>query len=135
MNEMRELVAEDFRNTDPRLRSIYRVWPDFPVNALIDQSIATVKGDAARRSFDAMGKEITWAVIDSGVDNTHPHFSYHENLKGPVEGLHRDFTGGESPCTDELGHGTHVAGIIAGGLPADHPAEDVFIAKRVAVGD
>jgi len=53
---------------------IYKLWPDFKVKALMNRSIATVKADAAYRSYSATGLGITWAVIDSGIDGTHPHF-------------------------------------------------------------
>lgn len=115
VTEVRELVRRDAQ-LDLRERSIYRVWPDFPVEPLIYRSVSTVKGDAARRSFDATGRTITWAVIDSGIDGLHPHFDHYETLKGDVEHLHKDFTGGKAPLVDGFGHGTHVAGIIAGGL-------------------
>src|SRR5215213_6372438 len=62
------LVEADQGQEDPARRAIYRVWPDFPVHPLIDASCATVKADAARRSFDASGRGITWAVLDSGID-------------------------------------------------------------------
>ena len=54
------------------------------------------------------------AVIDSGIDKTHPHFQKYQNLdlKPPLE--HRDFTGKGRPLEDAKGHGSHVAGIIAG---------------------
>jgi subtilisin family serine protease len=87
---------------------------------------ATVKADAARRSFDATGRGITWAVLDSGIDADHHHSRRYQNLKGDVASLHRDFTKPGEPAlgdalVDQFGHGTHVAGIIAGGLPARMP--------------
>jgi subtilisin family serine protease len=70
-----------------------------------------VKADAARRAFNATGDGIYWAVLDSGIDKTHPHFKLHDNLNTT---LSEDFTGGGDPFADDFGHGTHVAGIIAG---------------------
>lgn len=103
-------------------RVIYRIWPDFEVRALLTHSVSTVKADAALTSFSASGKGIVWAVLDSGVDGTHPHFRKHASLQLAAPLQHRDFTCGpgqaESPLTDEFGHGTHVAGIIAGELSA-----------------
>jgi len=101
-----------------RLRTIHRVWPDFPVRPCIVRSLATVKADAAQRSFSALGAEITWAVIDTGIQADHPHFAKHNNVD-PASPYHQDFTGvsGAGPATaltDPRGHGTHVAGIIAG---------------------
>lgn len=108
-------------------RCVYRIWPDFPVKLLIDRSVVTVKADAAVRAYAASGHGIVWAVIDSGIDQNHIHFKKHKTLThDSVASLHRDFTvraplkGDEgSALTDGLGHGTHVAGIIAG-----EPAED-----------
>jgi subtilisin family serine protease len=40
----------------------------------IYKSNATVKADAARQVFDVTGKGIRWAIVDSGVDATHPAF-------------------------------------------------------------
>jgi hypothetical protein len=85
------------------------------VRAFMDRSVRTVKADAARFSFSAVGDGMVWAVLDSGIDRTHPHFALHGNLEGLEDDVaHKDFTGGDSPLTDEFGHGTHVAGIIAG---------------------
>jgi serine protease AprX len=133
-------------------RAIYRIWPDFRLRRLMDRSIATVKADAARRSYDAAGEGITWAVIDSGIDRNHPHFSTWGTLLGDAEGLHRDFTQPDiddsitgqaridavqklidSALVDTIGHGTHVAGIIGGSLlKAGTPREDVevFVVQR-----
>ena len=125
-DEILRLVEGDQRQPDPAERSIYRIWPDFPVRALIDVSCATVKADAARRSYDAAGRGITWAVLDSGIDEHHLHFRRHHTLEGEVADLHRDFTQPGEPkrgdaLVDRFGHGTHVAGVIAGGLPARLP--------------
>jgi subtilisin family serine protease len=48
------------------------------------------------------------ALIDSGVDQSHPA------LAGRVVTGY-DFVDGDSVADDRLGHGTGVAGIIAGG--------------------
>jgi serine protease AprX len=125
-DEILRLVENDQRQPDAARRTIYRIWPDFPVHPLIDVSCATVKADAARRSYDAAGRGITWAVLDSGIDEHHRHFRRHQTLEGEVADLHRDFTQPGEPkrgdaLVDRFGHGTHVAGVIAGGLPARLP--------------
>jgi subtilisin family serine protease len=116
---------------------IFRVWPDYPLQPQIDRSAPTVKADAAWRSYDARGHGIVWAVIDSGIDACHPHFSALELAaegrgdmppQGLTSQLHRDFSYLVNPdnppaaapgtgLCDESGHGTHVAGIIAGCSP------------------
>jgi subtilisin family serine protease len=84
-------------------RTIYRLWPDFPVRPHISQSVSTIKADAALRSFEANGAGICWAVLDSGVDASHPHFGgdvqHHLLLDPSVTNLHRCFVevDGESP--------------------------------------
>jgi serine protease AprX len=101
-------------------RAIYRIWPDFKIKKLTTKSVSTVKADAARVSFSAFGDDIVWAVIDSGIDGGHPHFEAHQNLELKKPLRHRDFTSSdEQPLVDEFGHGTHVAGIIAGAISAD----------------
>ena len=114
----------------PAARTIYRIWPDFRVHAHIDRSLTTIKSDAAARTYGTSGDGIIWAVVDSGIDQTHPHFAG-GTVTGPaVAHLHRDLTGllaadgktNDDPAAalaDPFGHGTHVAGIIAGAAPAD----------------
>jgi serine protease AprX len=121
-------------------RTIYRIWPDFPIHALIDRSARTVKADAAGRAYGAQGEGIVWAVIDSGIHAAHPHFRHYDTLGGVAAHLHRDFTVEPEDeddtahqdaipvqerirraLVDDDGHGTHVAGIIAGGLPLADP--------------
>ncbi|WP_308299034.1 S8 family serine peptidase [Streptomyces sp. GESEQ-35] len=56
---------------------------------------------------ETQGEGVTVAVVDSGVDGSHP------DLTGQVlEG--KDFTGGGSAQEDIIGHGTKMASIIAG---------------------
>ncbi|SFW30536.1 S8 family peptidase [Nitrosovibrio sp. Nv17] len=118
-----ELRARDGMADDPspapridpgKFRAIFRIWPDFEVSAYISKSIATVKADAAQNSFSAQGAGITWAVMDSGIRRDHGHFRKYNNVDEALT-WHKDFTvDGSGPFDDENGHGTHVAGIIAG---------------------
>ncbi|MEX2223950.1 MAG: S8 family peptidase [Candidatus Rokuibacteriota bacterium] len=102
--------------------AIYRIWPDFPVERMTTKSISTVKADAAHNAFSALGDDVTWAVMDSGIDGTHPHFARYKNLELEPPLRHYDFTvldGPGYPLVDVLKHGTHVAAIIGGAREAD----------------
>ncbi|MDA8747797.1 S8 family serine peptidase [Litoreibacter sp.] len=137
------------------LRPLFMIWPDFEISSQTIKSTTTVKADAALRSFSADGSDIVWAVIDSGIDEHHPHFKLHENLElqkldPPLRHydftekyLHEDEVGSDpkdildaekeerdAALTDEFGHGTHVAGIIAGELYGDK--DDTINSVRVA---
>jgi len=126
-----------------RFRAIYRIWPDFKISPCITKSLATVKADAAQTSFCAYGVDITWAIMDSGIDVNHPHFTLHRNVD-PASSLHADFTdtrnipkGGNAALTDRFGHGTHVAGIVAGEQVADDskkPAQKMRAVTRSVTG-
>src|SRR5690348_2854586 len=147
--DAQQMVEQDRQSAHSSGRPpvIFRIWPDYTLEPQIDRSAPTVKADAAWRSYDARGRSIVWAVIDSGIDGCHPHFSALELAaesrgealpQGLTSQLHRDFSylvnphspapvaaapgaPGTSPSgqalSDESGHGTHVAGIIAGCSP------------------
>jgi subtilisin family serine protease len=107
-----------------KLRAIYRIWPDFEVRTRITHSISTVKANAAINSFAARGADITWAVLDTGIQGDHPHFKLRNNILDPASPLHRNFTSDDGgPLIDANGHGTHVAGIIAGEWKAPRDPE------------
>ena len=112
---------------------VYKIWADHKIKRCIFQSVRTIKCDAARAAFAAAGTGIVWAVTDTGIDGTHPHFHTHDTLILPSGLRHKDFTQTYSDDTaaeqgalqDNDGHGTHLAGIIAGETPFDPnaPAE------------
>ncbi|MGH3671595.1 MAG: S8 family serine peptidase, partial [Pseudonocardiaceae bacterium] len=101
-------------------RTVFRVWADYTLRPHLDRSASTIKSDAALRSYAATGEGVTWAVVDSGIDQQHPHFAA-DTLTGAVAKLHHDFTSlltpdtqqpqdPNGPLADPQGHGTHVAG-------------------------
>ena len=61
----------------------------------------------------ATGRGVTVAILDSGIDTTHPEF------QGQIHPFSRSFIEGDGPNADDYsvmdlnGHGSHVAGIIA----------------------
>jgi serine protease AprX len=84
------------------------ISPDRPVQRLLDLSAAAVNASAAwNAGYD--GKGIGIAVIDSGITNV-PDL---DNPNGSFRVVYsQDFIGGGT--NDLYGHGTHVAGILAG---------------------
>ncbi|MBM3321908.1 serine peptidase [candidate division WOR-3 bacterium] len=97
---------------------IYRVWKSNVKRKLLTRSCRAIQADAAWASYRAFGKGITWAVLDTGANRNHPH------LKDNVVAVW-DCTrpGAPTPVPagfrDPDGHGTHVAGIIAGASDKD----------------
>jgi serine protease AprX len=79
----------------------------------MERTSATVGATAIRQQFGYDGSGIGVAVIDSGTT------SWHDDLATPGGGTQRvdqfvDFVNGYQAPYDDYGHGTHVAGIIAG---------------------
>lgn len=93
--------------TGPRLRAAgnTRIWLDGQVRGSLDRSVAQIGGPAAHaRGLDGRGVRV--AVVDSGMDTSHP------DLANKVV-AQRNFTD-EQGTGDRVGHGTHVASIVAG---------------------
>ncbi len=92
---------------------VYAVWRNSPKRKYTDgRSMRAVKADAALHGFGADGRGITWAVLDTGIRRDHPHFAQ-------IDVQVWDCTQPGAPVAratdrDRDGHGTHVAGIIAG---------------------
>ncbi|MEM9332227.1 MAG: S8 family serine peptidase [Pseudomonadota bacterium] len=61
-------------NNYPDERLIWRITKNRPVKLAVNKSSLTVKADAAIRLFDISCENITWAILDSGIDRNHPAF-------------------------------------------------------------
>jgi serine protease AprX len=105
--------------SDPRVE---RVMIDRPAFATMERTGETIGATLARSQYDVNGRGIGVAIIDSGIT------SYHDDLNRSLSGYQwrrvvhfKDFTREPSANlwfndvqSDDYGHGTHVAGIIAG---------------------
>ena len=86
---------------DPAVETI---WPDLIVHTCLDVSVPHIRAPQVWAAGYA-GENVPVAVIDTGIDPSHPDFA------GRIAAM-EDLTG-EGP-NDNHGHGTHVAGILAG---------------------
>ena len=69
-----DLVAAGDVADAPAEPLLWRVDRNRAATAAISKSILAVKADAATRLFDLNCQELRWAVVDSGIDATHPAF-------------------------------------------------------------
>jgi subtilisin family serine protease len=81
------------------------VWLDGPVRASLDRSVPQIGAPEAWAAGHT-GEGVTVAVLDTGIDATHP------DLADAVAGA-QNFSGSDT-VDDRAGHGTHVASIITG---------------------
>ncbi len=93
-------AIEKLRN-DPNVASID---PDITVKALDIAADTQIKADQVWATGDA-GYRVPIAILDTGIDTTHPEFS------GRIGLCHSEITN-TNTCVDGNGHGTHVAGIV-----------------------
>ncbi len=105
---------------------IAKLWLDGKVEAALKDSVPQVNAPQAwAEGFD--GKGTTVAVLDTGIDATHP------DVKDRVK-QSRSFVPGEE-VVDGNGHGTHVASTIAGsGAASDGANKGVAPAADLIVG-
>ncbi|MEM7594421.1 MAG: S8 family serine peptidase [Cyanobacteria bacterium P01_A01_bin.83] len=75
--------------------------------------LEAIKSAVGNNELKATGKNVTVAVLDTGIDSTHPA------LQGKVKAAYtfksdRWLVETQTPSLDTDGHGTHVAGLICG---------------------
>ena len=86
---------------------------DRAIAGALERTGATIGAPAVRQYLGFDGSGVGIAVIDSGIT------PWHDDLAAPTAGAQRvdrfvDFVNGRLAAYDDYGHGTHVAGIIAG---------------------
>jgi serine protease AprX len=93
--------------------SIAHVSLDRPVVATAERTALTIGATAVRQDLGYDGSGVGVAIVDSGVT------TWHDDLSGAPASAQRvdrfvDFVNGRQTAYDDYGHGTHVAGLVAG---------------------
>jgi hypothetical protein len=104
-----EVIGAEFQS----LR-INTIWKNAQKRALIFESTNTLQCRPANQTYGATGKKIQWAVLDTGIRASHPHFATYKNIVAQWDCMAVGPPVAIGPDADDNGHGTHVAGIIAG---------------------
>lgn len=91
-----------------RSKYVYKIWRDAVVIPQLDVAVPS-SGGLIPHQAGLTGKGIVVAVLDTGIDP-------HEDLTEPFNRIlaWKDLVNHENSPYDDNGHGTHVAGIIAG---------------------
>ena len=90
-----------------QLPYVKAVHPDRKVQAHLASSVPHIHAPQVWQQHQAKGRGIVVAVLDSGID--YQHAALKDNYKGGY-----DFVNDDADPMDDNGHGTHVAGIVAG---------------------
>nr|WP_306672428.1 S8 family serine peptidase [Geothrix fuzhouensis] len=91
---------------------VARVFRDGVVKATLADSVPLIGAPQMWADYGADGQGIRVAVIDTGIDYTHPDLGGGFGPGFKVIGGY-DFINGDGDPMDDNGHGTHVAGIVA----------------------
>ena len=97
---------------DPKVK---RIHLDREVTGDMARTIATIGALTVHRNLGYSGAGVGVAVIDSGITSWHDDLGENANSKlGQRVTAFADFVNNRAEKYDDWGHGTHVAGIIAG---------------------
>ncbi|HET9166210.1 MAG TPA: S8 family serine peptidase, partial [Candidatus Angelobacter sp.] len=110
------------------------VSPDRPNKVASDDDIPAVEGDVARQQYGLDGTGIGVAIIDSGVFN-HDDLQKSSGLGSRIV-YSESFIPGDTSTNDAYGHGTHVAGIVAGNghdSGSGYPAQYIGVAPNANI--
>jgi subtilisin family serine protease len=91
---------------------VSKVWLDGRAQPVLDQSAPQI-GAPVAWGLGLTGKGVTVALLDTGIKLDHPDFA------GRIAET-KDFTATRPDASDDVGHGTHCAGILAGSGAASH---------------
>lgn len=107
-------VPNDALSTLSNSPLIRRVALDRLTLGSLDRTAATVGAPAVRQAFGYDGTGIGVAVIDSGITSWHDDLADPNNPGSQRVSAFVDFVSDHTTPYDNYGHGTHVAGVIAG---------------------
>lgn len=110
-----------------------------------DTKVTVVRAGRAPLPRAYTGKGTTVAVVDTGIDDRHPdlsgrvvkrlefaNYTYLKNISGGAYSRH---VADMPPAVDDMGHGTHVAGIVAGTGVAGRAVDMSGVAPGAALLD
>jgi subtilisin family serine protease len=95
-----------------RLPNVVAVHLDVEVRAQLAESVPMIGAPTVWSTYGVSGLGVKVAVIDTGIDYTHPDLGSCFGSGCKVVGGY-DFVNGDTDPRDDHGHGTHVAGIMA----------------------
>ena len=91
--------------------TVARISLDRPLLGSLERTGATVGATVVRQNLGLDGSGIGIAIIDSGITPSHDDLA---GAGGPRVLGFVDYVNGRTVPYDDYGHGTHVAGIVAG---------------------
>ena len=114
-----------------QMRSVSQVTPDFQMKSELVDSVPLIGAPEVWAFSTPSGVNITGvdkivAVIDTGIDYTHPDLGGCLGTGCKVMGGY-DFINLDNDPMDDYGHGTHVSGIIAANGTLTGVAPDAFL--------
>lgn len=103
------------------LEGVSAIHADQQLDYLMDDSRSLVGADRVESDLGYTGEDVGVAVIDSGIDGTHPDLKYPEKTVQNTKIVGDNFFTGQTAAIEDVpntatssGHGTHVSGTAGG---------------------